>query len=114
MIRANAAALGVPNLKLVEGAAPAALSGLAPPDAVFIGGGVSISGLLDLAWTALQPGGRLVANAVTAEGEAVILAAQARLGGEASRINVARLEPVGPYRGWKPLMPVTQWWVRKS
>ena len=114
MIRANAAALGVPNLKLVEGAAPAALSGLAPPDAVFIGGGVSISGLLDLAWTALKPGGRLVANAVTAEGEAVILDAHSRLGGEASRINVARLEPVGPYRGWRPLMPITQWSVRKS
>lgn len=114
MIRANAAALGVPNLKLVEGAAPAVLAGLEAPDAVFIGGGISTPGLLDFVWNALKPGGRLVGNAVTAEGEAVILAAHAKLGGEASRINVARLEPVGPYRGWKPLMPITQWWVRKS
>jgi precorrin-6Y C5,15-methyltransferase (decarboxylating) len=114
MIRANAAALGVPNLKLVEGTAPKVLDGLEAPDAVFIGGGISTPGLVELVWKALKPGGRLVANAVTAEGEAVILSNHAKLGGEASRINVARLEAVGPYHGWKPLMPITQWWVKKS
>ena len=114
MIRANAAALGVPNLKLIEGAAPAALDGLEAPDAAFIGGGISTPGLVELVWSALKPGGRLVANAVTAEGEAMILSSHAKLGGEVCRINVARLEPVGPYHGWKPLMPITQWMVRKS
>ena len=38
-IARNALALGVPDLRVVEGAAPAALAGLPAPDAVFIGGG---------------------------------------------------------------------------
>ena len=48
-IRRNAAAFGVPGLEIVEGAAPAALAGLPPPDAVFIGGGASDAGVLDAA-----------------------------------------------------------------
>ena len=35
----NAAALGAPDLAIVQGRAPAALAGLPAPDAVFIGGG---------------------------------------------------------------------------
>ena len=38
-IAANAARLGVPALRVVEGAAPDALAGLPTPDAVFLGGG---------------------------------------------------------------------------
>ena len=38
-VRANAEALGVPGLRVVEGAAPGALAGLPAPDAVFLGGG---------------------------------------------------------------------------
>jgi len=44
-IARNAAALGVPGLEIVHGQAPAALAGLATPDAIFIGGGVTGSGL---------------------------------------------------------------------
>ena len=40
MAAANALALGVPGLRLVEGEAPAALNGLDRPDAVFVGGGL--------------------------------------------------------------------------
>ena len=40
-IRAQRRALGVPGLEVVEGAAPEALAGSAPPDAIFIGGGAS-------------------------------------------------------------------------
>src|SRR3982075_3002334 len=60
----NAAALGTPDLKIIQGHAPASLAGLPAPDAVFIGGGLSDPALFDRVWPALKPGGRLVANAV--------------------------------------------------
>ncbi|KAB1079617.1 precorrin-6y C5,15-methyltransferase (decarboxylating) subunit CbiE [Methylobacterium soli] len=108
-IRRNAEALGVPDLAVVEGRAPAALAGLAPPDAVFIGGGISAPGLLPAALDALPSGGRLVANAVTLEAEAVLLAAFAERGGSLRRLSVARADPVGGLHGWRPAMPVTLW-----
>ncbi|WP_138468213.1 precorrin-6y C5,15-methyltransferase (decarboxylating) subunit CbiE [Poseidonocella sp. HB161398] len=105
---ANAARLGTPGLQIVAGTAPGALAGLPAPEAVFIGGGLSEE-TVTAALAALKPFGRLVANAVTLESEALLLSLQARHGGELRRISVARAEPVGPYRGWKPAMPVTQW-----
>lgn len=109
LIARNAAALGAPFLKLVKDSAPRAYDGLPEPDAIFIGGGLSEDGVIEQAWARLKPGGRLVANAVTAEGEAKLLAWQARHGGEMARLSVARLSPVGDLHGWRPLMPVTQW-----
>ncbi len=114
LIAGNAAALGVPGLRIVEGAAPEALAGLdregaERPDAVFVGGGLDTAGLFEACWAALRPGGRLVANVVTLEGEARLLALRAAHGGELTRIAVSRAEPVGPFHGWRPLMPVTQW-----
>lgn len=112
-ITRNALALGVPALQVVHGTAPAALDGLPGPDAIFIGGGGSRDGVLDAAIAALRPGGRLVANAVTLEMEAVLIASHARLGGDLIRIAVARAAPVGGMTGWKPAMPVTQWsWTK--
>jgi precorrin-6B C5,15-methyltransferase / cobalt-precorrin-6B C5,C15-methyltransferase len=109
----NASALGVPGLRVVEGAAPQAFAGLPQPDAIFIGGGGSDEGVLAAAIDALPAGGRLVANAVTLEMEAVLLARHAELGGELIRIAVSRVAPVGTMSGWKPAMPVTQWsWVK--
>jgi precorrin-6Y C5,15-methyltransferase (decarboxylating) len=113
LIERNAGALGVPHLKLMKGAAPEAYEDLAHPDAVFIGGGLGDSGVFEGAWERLKSGGRLVANAVTAEGEAQLFAWRGRLGGEMSRLSVARLSPVGGLHGWRPLMPVTQYWVDK-
>jgi len=113
MIAENAAALGVHGLKILAGAAPDALSGLATPDAIFIGGGASADGVIETCWAALKPGGRLVANVVTLEGEAALLAWHSRLGGSLTRIAISRAEPVGPFQGWRPLMPVTQWSVTK-
>ncbi|MCV6597429.1 MAG: cobalamin biosynthesis bifunctional protein CbiET, partial [Mangrovicoccus sp.] len=66
------------------------------------------------AWQALKPHGRLVANAVTLESEALLLDLQARYGGTLTRIEISRARPVGPYRGWDRLMPVTQWALIKS
>ena len=114
LIERNAAALGVPFLKLVKGTAPHAYDGLPDPDAIFIGGGLSEAGVIEQAWARLKSSGRMVANAVTAEGEAQLLAWHAKLGGEMVRLSVARLSPVGDLHGWRPLMPVTQWQVDKT
>ena len=109
----------MPALDVVEGEAPGALAGLAPPDAIFIGGGAGDPGVLDAALTALRPGGRLVVNAVTLTTEGLLLARHATLGGELVRIAVSRAEPVGRNAdpqsplAWRPAMPVTQWaWVK--
>jgi precorrin-6Y C5,15-methyltransferase (decarboxylating) len=110
--RRNAAAFGVPGLEIVEGAAPATLNGLAPPDAIFIGGGAE-AGVLDAATRALRTGGRLVVNAVTLETEALLLARHAAFGGELIRIAMSRAGEVGEKTGWRAAMPVTQWlWTK--
>ena len=109
-IRANAARLGVDRLEVIEGRAPDALEGLAPPDAVFIGGGLD-AGLLDWLRARLAPGTRLVANAVTLETEALLAAAQARMGGDLMRVALSSAAPLGRYRGWQPARPITQWSV---
>lgn len=112
-IRRNAGALGVPGLTIVEGVAPGAVQGLTAPDAIFIGGGASETGVMDAAIAALKPGGRLVVNAVTLETEAVLLAHHATLGGDLTRIAISRAAPVAGMTGWRPAMPVTQWsWVK--
>ena len=105
---ANALALGTPRLELIDGLVPAALDGLEAPDAVFIGGGLSEE-TFGAAWSALKPLGRLVANAVTIESEAVLIALHARHGGELVKLAVSRAGALGPHSGWRPLMPVTQW-----
>jgi precorrin-6B C5,15-methyltransferase / cobalt-precorrin-6B C5,C15-methyltransferase len=108
-IRRNAAALGVPGLTVVEGRAPAALTGLPTPTAIFIGGGLTTEGLIDACLSALPPGGRLVANAVTLESEAVLASWYAKLGGDLTRLAVHRASPVGGFTGWRAMMPVTIW-----
>ena len=113
MAAENAAALGVPHLELKDAAAPAGLEGLPQPDAIFIGGGLTAEGLIEACLAALRPGGRLVANAVTLESEAVLLAAYQSLGGSLKKISVHRASAVGGLTGWRPLMPVTQWSLTK-
>jgi precorrin-6Y C5,15-methyltransferase (decarboxylating) len=104
----NARRLGVPELVVAQGSAPAALDGLPSPDAIFLGGGLGEPGLIERCWQALPAGGRLVANAVTVEGERSLLAWRAELGGELVRLTVVRAEPVGRFDGWRAAMPVTQ------
>ncbi len=112
-IRRNAAAFGVPGLRVVEGTAPEALAGLPQPDAVFIGGGGTDEGMMGAAIAALPSRGRLVANAVTLEMEALLLAGHARHGGDLVRIAISRDTAIGSMSGWRPAMPVTQWnWVK--
>ena len=107
-IARNAERLGTPELTVVHGRAPDSLADLPSPDAVFIGGGVAEPGMIDACWRALPPGGRLVANVVTVEGERMLLDWQLRHGGELSRIEVARLDRLVDYRAWRPAMAVVQ------
>ena len=113
-IARNARALGVPALRIVTGAAPDALAGLPVPDAIFIGGGLTAPGLLDACWDALPVGGRLVANTVTLESEALLADRYRRFGGDLVRLAVAHAVPVGGFTGWRQAMPVTQWAVTKT
>ncbi|WP_428643032.1 precorrin-6y C5,15-methyltransferase (decarboxylating) subunit CbiE [Roseibium sp.] len=113
MAAENAVALGVPHLDLRDTDAPAGLEGLPQPDAVFIGGGLTAPGMVDTALAALRPGGRLVANAVTLESEAVLLDAFQKHGGSLKKLSIHKAGSIGGLTGWRPLMPVTQWSLTK-
>jgi len=109
----NAVSLGVPALQIVLGEAPAAFSKLPLPDAMFVGGGARDAGLLDAAWDALRPGGRMVVNAVTIETEEKLFAVQRARGGTLTRLSVDRLDSVGGMHGFRRAMTVTQWAATK-
>ncbi len=108
-ISRNAAALGVPGLQVVHGTAPAALEGLPVPSAVFVGGGATTPGVLDLCLQALVVGGRLVVHGVTLETERLLGELHASRGGELTRLSVETAAPIGSYTGWSPARTVTQW-----
>ncbi len=112
-IETNASALGVPGVVIrgrapdgfaVDGAPDAAL-----PDAIFIGGGLTEDSMIDACWDVLGSGGRLVANAVTAESEALLLSSVARFGGALRKFQIYRGEPLGSFTSWRPHLPVAQW-----
>lgn len=111
-IAGNAAAFGIDVD--VRGAAPQAFDGAAAPSAIFVGGGLTQPRLLDACLDQLPVGGRLVANVVTAESEAVLVQAYTRLGGHLQRFQHYRGEPLGGFTGWRPQLPVTQWTMIKS
>jgi precorrin-6B C5,15-methyltransferase / cobalt-precorrin-6B C5,C15-methyltransferase len=113
-IRENKLKLGVPGLTIVSEKAPASLQHLPAPDAVFIGGGLSAEGLFETCWTALKPGGRLVANAVTVEGEGILFDQHALYGGSLTRIDISRAEKIGKFTSWKPFRQVTQYRMIKQ
>ena len=104
----NALALGVPKLELIDGFVPSALNDLESPDAIFIGGGLSIE-TFEACWSALRPLGRLVVNAVTLESEQILLNLYAKYGGDLVRIQISKADSIGKVTGWRPSMPVTQW-----
>ncbi|MGN6081958.1 precorrin-6y C5,15-methyltransferase (decarboxylating) subunit CbiE [Trinickia sp.] len=107
LIAQNRDALGVPGLQLIAGHAPEALAGLPAPDAVFIGGGVTVPGVLDACWSNLRAGGRLVANAVTLQGEAALVEWRNRHGGTLTRVAVSEAQPLGGFDAWRPALPIT-------
>jgi len=110
-VRRNAVAFGA--AVDVRGAAPAHFDGAPEPSAVFVGGGLTQSGVLEGCFDHLPVGGRLVANVVTVESEAVMAQWYSRLGGTLRRFQHYHGEPVGGFTGWRAAMPVTQWVVSK-
>jgi precorrin-6Y C5,15-methyltransferase (decarboxylating) len=108
MINRNALALGTPELKVVFGEALTEIIGLPSPDAVFIGGALTSGGLLEYCWQNLKLGGRLVANAVTFEGERRLVEIREKHGGELSKIEISRAHSLGGYTSWQALKPITQ------
>jgi precorrin-6B C5,15-methyltransferase / cobalt-precorrin-6B C5,C15-methyltransferase len=68
LILANVDTFGVHNLKAVHGTAPAVFQGLPAPGAIFVGGdGREVARILEAAYAALRPGGRLVGHVATLE-----------------------------------------------
>ena len=119
MIQQNAFQLGVPMLDIVSGNAPEVLVDLPAPDAIFIGGGLSGGNMLETCWNALNPGGRLVANAVTLEGEQKLVqwqkvnAEKNGTSGDLARLAVSHVETIGKFQSWKEVRSVTQLTVIK-
>lgn len=113
MIGDNMRALGAPTLEVVSGEAPGSFRERPSPDAIFIGGGIANDELFDACWEALKPGGRLVANAVTLDGEQSLILRQEQHGGDLTRIDISTLDTVGKHKVMRARLPVTQWSVQK-
>jgi precorrin-6B C5,15-methyltransferase / cobalt-precorrin-6B C5,C15-methyltransferase len=113
LIRHNSDTLGVPDLQIVRGQAPAALTGLAVPDAIFIGGGVTDDRVMHTCWENLKPGGRLVANAVTIQSEMALVGWRDIYGGVLTKLSVSHAQPLGSFDTWRTVLPVTIYAVRK-
>ncbi|MFI2280614.1 precorrin-6y C5,15-methyltransferase (decarboxylating) subunit CbiE [Nocardia beijingensis] len=112
----NAEALGVPHIHVRAElrAELAADAGIGTPDAIFVGGGLTQDGVLETCWARLRHGGRLVANAVTAESESLLLNWAGAEGGVLRKFQIYRAEPLGSFTTWRPQLPVTQWSVVKT
>ena len=50
-----------------------------------------------------------MANAVTLETEAVLVAAQAKHGGTLLRAALSSVRAIGPKHGWQAAFPIVQW-----
>jgi len=111
----NAAALGTPDLQIVQQRAPEAFATLPAPDAIFLGGGLANPNMLEATWTALKPGGRLVANAVSIQSEARLIECFQRHGGELVRLDVSKAGKAGAggVFVWRAAAPIVQWRARK-
>ena len=76
--------------------------------------------MLQTCWNALKPGGRLVANAVTLEGEQKLLQWQNENAGkfgassDLTRLSISRAEKIGKFQGWKEMRTVIQLTVIKK
>ncbi len=109
MIAQNMDRLGAPQLVVRQGQVPGSLDGQPAPDAVFIGGAIANPDVSGACWAALRPKGRLVANAVTLDGETRLASLYAAHGGELMRIGIEQAGDIGTRTAMRPRMTVTQW-----
>lgn len=97
----------VSNLHIVPGRAPDALAELPDPHAVFIGGSSgSLREMLDAVWARLQPGGRLVASAVTEDSRVELHGFAGDRAAEWTELSIARSERLAGQRVMRPYLPV--------
>jgi precorrin-6B C5,15-methyltransferase / cobalt-precorrin-6B C5,C15-methyltransferase len=112
LIRRNADRLAIAPIQIIQGQAPIALQALPKPHRVFIGGsGGQLSPLLT--FVAAQSPTRIVLALATLEHLAEVISwaalpeQAARWQMELTQVNVARSLPIGPYRRFSPLTPIT-------
>ncbi len=114
LIAANAENLGVPQLQIVQGEAPEVLKSLEKPQVIFIGGGVSNAKILRYCWRVLPKGGRLIANAVTMEGQTCLYDFMKRQGGQLSQVSISKMTAMGNLHAWRAMATVIQYKGMKS
>lgn len=114
-IAENARTLGVIDRLAILNGAPQSFDEVpTSPDVIFIGGGLTAPGVFEAAWARLPIGGRLVANAVTIESEAMLWELRQALGGTMTRFDISQEHNVGSFTTMKPALPVLQWVITKS
>lgn len=109
-IRANIRTYGAYTIHLVDGEAPAALTGLPDPDRVFVGGsGGQLEPILTAVAPRLAPGGRIVVSAVLEQSETVARQVLQQLcrSVTSATLAVTRHEPGGPDRVLNPITLIT-------
>lgn len=95
------------NLHIIPGTAPAALEPLPDPHAVFIGGSSgNLHEMLETVWTRLQPGGRLVASAVTEDSRVELHTFAGDRETYWTELSIARAERLAGQRVMRPYLPV--------
>lgn len=111
LVRQNVARFNTPNVMVVPGQAPAALTELPRPDRIFIGGSQgSLIAILDRCCSQLRDGGVMVIALATLETQAEITQWQALHPAWTvtyQQISLTRSVAVGAFTRWEPLNPVT-------
>ncbi|EJF88829.1 bifunctional cobalt-precorrin-7 (C(5))-methyltransferase/cobalt-precorrin-6B (C(15))-methyltransferase [Bartonella tamiae] len=107
LILKNAQNFGVPFLNLIAGTAPESLEELEKPDAIFIGGGLTSSIVVEHLWSKLKSGGRLIANGVTLETVALLQSYAKTYNGRLINIAVSHSETLGRFQIMRPTLAVT-------
>ncbi|WP_337859935.1 precorrin-6y C5,15-methyltransferase (decarboxylating) subunit CbiE [Ferroplasma sp.] len=94
------------DINIINGEAPAILSELPCPDAVFIGGSSGkLREILDYSYNKMKSGGRLVANITTLENFnlAMEFIKENKLRSHVTQANISRLSSVSRYTRFSPL-----------
>ena len=109
VISENIKKFAVHNVEVIQTSAPDNLGKLPSPDAVFIGGsGGRLAEIVDVAGSRLNPGGRIVVNAVTLENlnTAIEYLGKSGFSVETTLINVSRSKDIANLTRLEPLTPV--------
>lgn len=104
----NAERLGAPELEVHVGEALSLIGDLDAPDTIFVGGGCSDEALLERSYERLQAKGRMVAQAVSAEGQIALQRFASDHDGRLERFHHERLKPLGGLHVWQPALPLVQ------